>query len=343
MTGPIVLAADPTLAMHPTTKQYVDAIFQGVNWKAAVRAATVAAGTLATSFANGQTVDGVVLATGDRILVKNQVSGPENGIYTVNAFGAPTRATDADTGAEIKDSTVAVGEGTANADSLWKMTNDGAITLGSTALVFVNISVASIPASYLDTDGTLAANSDTRVPSQKAVVSYAARKGTGSGRKLFTLYPENNQFFGTNYAALDLRNSHPISVFPDGVVAVYVGSGELPEDYVGGNGIIVDVDWMDDGVGTQKACFGVQIERMDVGTTDFDADSFASQVVDTTGVAASSTSGVQSKSSIAVPAANMDGAVAGDQIRVKITRETGQGNDTNTGSVQATRFKVREA
>jgi phage-related tail fiber protein len=86
--------------------------------------ATTVAGTLATSFANGQTVDGVTLVTGDRILIKNQATGSENGIYTVNVSGAPTRAADCDTGAEIEDAVLWVTKGTANADTQWKLVTD---------------------------------------------------------------------------------------------------------------------------------------------------------------------------------------------------------------------------
>jgi hypothetical protein len=91
---------------------YVDAKLAGLSWKQAVRAATTAAGTLATSFENGDAIDGVTLATGDRILIKNQATASENGIYVVNASGAPTRATDADAGAELVNATVYVSEGT---------------------------------------------------------------------------------------------------------------------------------------------------------------------------------------------------------------------------------------
>lgn len=74
--------------------------------------------------------------TGDRILIKNQAAGAENGIYTVNASGAPTRATDADTAAKIQDAVVWVQRGTANADTQWKMVTDPTITLNTTALVW---------------------------------------------------------------------------------------------------------------------------------------------------------------------------------------------------------------
>lgn len=78
------------------SKTYVDGVAQGLSVKDSVRAATAVAGTLATSFENGDTVGGVTIATNDRILIKNQADATENGIYVVNATGAPTRAADAD-------------------------------------------------------------------------------------------------------------------------------------------------------------------------------------------------------------------------------------------------------
>lgn len=108
--------------------------------KAAVRVATTANGTLATAFANGQTVDGVTLATSDRILLKNQTTGSENGIYTVAASGAPTRATDADSAAELfQGFSVFVTAGTANANTTWVHTTSAAITVNTTALTFAQL------------------------------------------------------------------------------------------------------------------------------------------------------------------------------------------------------------
>jgi hypothetical protein len=78
------------------SKTYVDGLVQGLSVKDSVRAATAVAGTLATDFDNGSTVGGVTVATGDRILIKNQSTATENGIYVVEASGAPTRAADAD-------------------------------------------------------------------------------------------------------------------------------------------------------------------------------------------------------------------------------------------------------
>lgn len=116
-------------------------------FKEPVRAATTAAGTLATSFEDGDTLDGITLSTGDRILIKDQAAGAENGIYTVNASGAPTRSTNFDEDAEVPPGLiVSVADGSTNGDTVWVLTTDGTITVGTTALVFEEIaSVVSTP------------------------------------------------------------------------------------------------------------------------------------------------------------------------------------------------------
>lgn len=117
----------------------LDALRTGQFWKQAVRVATTAAGTLATDFENGDTIDGVVLATGDRILIKDQATGSENGIYVVNASGAPTRTTDFDAQADnLAGATVGVQEGTANGETKWTCSTNNPITVGSTTITFVD-------------------------------------------------------------------------------------------------------------------------------------------------------------------------------------------------------------
>lgn len=133
--------ADPISAQDAATKGYVDSTAQGLDVKQSVRVATSVAGTLSTSFANAQVVDGVTLVTGDRILIKNQVTGSENGIYTVNSTGAPTRATDADISAEVTAGLfVFIAEGTNNADTGYVLTTNDTITLGTTSLTFTQFS-----------------------------------------------------------------------------------------------------------------------------------------------------------------------------------------------------------
>src|SRR3990167_5115027 len=134
--GTLAANSDTKIASQKATKTYVDNKVAGLSWKQAARCATTAAGTLATDFENGDTVDGVVLATGDRILIKNQAAAAENGFYTVNRSGAPTRAADANSGAELVNASCYVSEGTANADKQFVCTTNAPITLETTGLTF---------------------------------------------------------------------------------------------------------------------------------------------------------------------------------------------------------------
>lgn len=154
----ITSLATPTSSGDAATKGYVDGLINGLDWKASVRVATTGNGTLATAYENGDTVDGVTLATGDRILLKDQTDPKENGIYVVAASGAPARSADADANAEVTAGlTVGVSEGTANADTIWFLTSNDAITIGSTNLVFSQLPGAT---SYLGGNGlTLTGNS----------------------------------------------------------------------------------------------------------------------------------------------------------------------------------------
>lgn len=122
---------------------YVDAAVAGLSWKQSVRAATDAAGTLASDFENGDEIDGVTLATNDRILIKDQAAPEENGIYIVAASGAPTRAADANSAAEVLQASVYVQEGTAHADTQWVCTTNAPITLGVTSLAFAQLSTGA--------------------------------------------------------------------------------------------------------------------------------------------------------------------------------------------------------
>ena len=135
--------AEPSGTTDVASKGYVDGVASGLDVKDSVLLATTAAGTLASSFANAQSIDGVALTTGDRILIKDQADGSENGIYTVNASGAPTRATDADANSEVTAGLFTfVEKGTNNADTGWVLSTDGAITVGTTSIAFAQFSGA---------------------------------------------------------------------------------------------------------------------------------------------------------------------------------------------------------
>ena len=181
--------SDTRLSSQKAIKAYVDAIQQGIKWKQSVRAATTANGTLASAYANSSVIDGVTLATGDRILLKDQTAGTENGIYIVAASGAPTRTIDADTGVEIKQAAVFVEEGTTNVDNAYVCTNNGTITLGSTSLVFVSFSSATVPTATSAIAGKviLASQAEAEAKSDTAKAIVSADLVNFPIKKIFTI------------------------------------------------------------------------------------------------------------------------------------------------------------
>ena len=188
ITGRIMSLTDPSSDQDAATKAYVDSVASGLDVKESVRAASTANGTLASAFANGQTLDGVTLATGDRILLKHQSTASENGVYTVNASGAPTRATDYDSTAEVTTGAFTfVEEGTVNQSTGWTLTTTGTITLGSTSLSYTQFSGAGLitPGDGLDKSGNtlsvdLKANGGLVIESTEVAVDLAASNMTGT-------------------------------------------------------------------------------------------------------------------------------------------------------------------
>jgi hypothetical protein len=135
----ITSLADPTDPQDAATKAYVDAARSGLDVKQSVRAATTA--NIAT-LSGTMTVDDVSLIAGDRILVKNQSTASQNGIWVV-AAGSWSRATDADSDAEVTSGLFTfVEEGTANGNAGFVLTTDNPITVGTTGLVFAQFSGA---------------------------------------------------------------------------------------------------------------------------------------------------------------------------------------------------------
>lgn len=136
MTGVLTLSGDPTSALHATTKQYVDSVAQGLIVKDACKVATTGNVTLSGT----QTIDGVSVAAGDRVLVKNQSTASQNGIYTA-ASSTWSRAADADSSDEVKYGMfIYVSQGTTNGGTGWVMSTAGTITLGTTAISFTQFS-----------------------------------------------------------------------------------------------------------------------------------------------------------------------------------------------------------
>jgi len=190
--------ATPAADTDAANKGYVDSVAQGLDTKASVVAATTTNGTLATAFANGQVVDGVTLATNDRILIKNQTDATANGIYTVNASGAPTRSADMNVGSEFPSAYVFVEQGTVNADTGWVCTNNAPVTLGSTNITWTQFSGAG---------------------------TYTANNGVVLNGSVFSFAPESGKGLqtGASGAAIKLATTSGLNVTSD--LAVGAGNG----------------------------------------------------------------------------------------------------------------------
>lgn len=173
----ITNVADPTAATDAANKQYVDGVAQGLDVKASVKAATTA--NIAGTYANGSSgvgatltvtaqgglsIDGVSVNTiGDRLLVKDQSTAAQNGIYTVTTLGGPgvspvlTRATDFDVNTEIPGAFTFVETGTTNQDRGFVCTTDAGATIGTTNITFVQFSSAG---AYTASTGITLSGSD---------------------------------------------------------------------------------------------------------------------------------------------------------------------------------------
>lgn len=139
-TGTTTLAGDPASALQAATKQYVDGLLTNLGKRARVRAATTANITIGTALNNGDALDGVTLAAGDQVLVKNQTAPEENGVYVVGV--SPARAAEFDTYNEHSGSLIGVAEGSTNADTLWLCTSNDGGTLNTTAITFTKMVIA---------------------------------------------------------------------------------------------------------------------------------------------------------------------------------------------------------
>lgn len=160
-TGPVVLAADPSSALHAATKQYVDSLAANVGRRGRVRVLDTTDSDPATSgYTNGTTIDGVTVATGDLILRNSASHTSRNGVWAVVASGGAARFSEFDTWAELPGSLLAVEEGTTGADTLWLCTSNLGGTLDTTAVLFSQVMIA--PASTTISGAVrLATNTET--------------------------------------------------------------------------------------------------------------------------------------------------------------------------------------
>lgn len=206
-TGTVTVPT-PTNGTDAANKNYVDNAVQGLSWKQAVRVATTSTVNLAAAT---NTVDGITLAQGDRVLVKSQGTASQNGIYVVTTVGTGAngvwnRSSDADTSAEIDSMTVYVEQGTVNADTVWTLTTDNP-TIGSTSLAYAQINGGAVPTASTTTEGKveLATNAEaiahtdtTRAVTPSGLATYTQTYtttiGNGSATSIAVTHSLGNQW-----------------------------------------------------------------------------------------------------------------------------------------------------
>jgi len=137
--GSVTGLGSPTGGSDATTKTYVDNLIAGLKTRIITRVATTANIDLTADLQNGDTIDGITLVTGNKVLVKDQSTATQNGIYNVVASGTATRDPDYDTVDELAGQLVIVQEGTVGADRIFLCTTDSGGSIGSTDISFSRV------------------------------------------------------------------------------------------------------------------------------------------------------------------------------------------------------------
>jgi hypothetical protein len=137
--GTITGLGDPSSSSEAATKNYVDNLVTGLRTRVIARVASTANVNISTGLENGDVLDGVTLATGNRVLLKDQSTASQNGLYIVVASGAASRDTEFDIISEIAGQLILVSEGSTHADDLFLCTTDTSATLGSSAISYTQV------------------------------------------------------------------------------------------------------------------------------------------------------------------------------------------------------------
>lgn len=238
VSGTVTGVANPVNPTDAVSLQYLQSYEAGLEWKLEVAAATT--GALTVTYANGASgvgatltnagaqaafaVDGYTASLGDRILVKNQASALQNGIYTVTTVGSGstnwvlTRATDDDTSAKMNNATTLVTNGTTNANTGWTQTTANP-TIGTSNIVWVQFSGAGSGVSSFQTS----LSGLTPSTATTGAVTLAGTLGATSGGTGTLTAPISGQFLyssaGTTYAPTTL-SSVAVTTFSGGTTGL---------------------------------------------------------------------------------------------------------------------------
>lgn len=224
------------MAAPPITERHKPHFHKAAPVKESVRAATTANITIATALNNADTLDGVTLATGDRVLVKDQSTGSQNGIYVVGA--SPARDYDLSTDDPAFGYLVYVREGTANAGTTWGNTNTSAPTVGTTALTFAASGGSGAPTT-----------ADYLVGTSQAGLSAEIVVGTSPGGELGGTWASPT-VDATHSGSAHIALSTATPLVESGSGAAGSGTAASKDDHVhpaasGGSGTVTTVEEVD--------------------------------------------------------------------------------------------------
>ncbi len=178
-TARIVNLPEPLSIKEPATKGYVDSAIEGLSWKDNCRVATQSNVNLA---APGASIDGITMVAGDRVLVRAQTAGADNGIYTWAAAASPmTRAADCSTAVELEQAVTSIDEGTSASTSYRQTAINFALGVG--AIAWATFGTAT-PSASETTSGTaeLATQAEVDAGSDDTRIVTPLKLATWSGR-----------------------------------------------------------------------------------------------------------------------------------------------------------------
>ena len=211
--GAVTGLGSPSSDSDAATKIYVDNLVAGLKTRIICRVATTGNIDLTADLQNGDTLDGITLATGNKVLVKNQTTVADNGIYTVVASGTASRNTDYDSIAELAGQIVVVQEGSTHADDLFLCTTDTSATLGVSDITFTQV--------FPSSGGTV---------TQVAVADAGASEFTVTGSPITssgTISLAVNSIANTKITGLGTASTQDVGTSANNVVQLN-GSAQLP-------------------------------------------------------------------------------------------------------------------
>ena len=142
--GSVTGLGDPAVSSEAATKNYVDQAVAGLRTRIIAEAATTANIDLTADLQNGDTLDGVTLVTGDRVLVKDQTDATANGLYIVVASGTASRDPQFDTIAELSGQMIVVNQGSTNDNKIFLCTTDSDATIGVSNITYTQVTPSNV-------------------------------------------------------------------------------------------------------------------------------------------------------------------------------------------------------